>query len=186
MIRGMKLALWILPSCTLALFLPSCIPTGSNNNPDVVTGPFDQNGTYREDWADNPSKWKKSGGSRSPHELKSDELPEIASSDQPPENSVPLPPVSESKPTPVIAKTAIKQAPKTTPKKTETTVAKAKPKPKPVVKAKPKSTRYTVKKGDTLSGIASRNGSSVSAIQRGSGISGSLIRPGQVLTIPRK
>lgn len=165
MVLHMKLALRILPSCALVIVLSSC---GGMNNPDVVTGPFDENGNYREDWADNPSKWRKSGGSPSPHEIKSDELPKIAANEQPPQNSVPIASsqtVSKPAPPKVVAK------------------PKPKPKPKPVV-VKPKSKRYTVKKGDTLSAIASRNGSSVSAIQRASGVKGSLIRPGQILTIP--
>jgi len=57
------------------------------------------------------------------------------------------------------------------------------PKPKPVV-AKPKSVRYIVKKGDSLSRIASRHGVGLSALRRANRISGDLIRPGQVLTIP--
>jgi LysM repeat protein len=44
--------------------------------------------------------------------------------------------------------------------------------------------RYTVKKGDTLSRIASRNGTSVAALRRVNGIRGDLIRPGQVLKLP--
>jgi membrane-bound lytic murein transglycosylase D len=44
---------------------------------------------------------------------------------------------------------------------------------------------YTVRSGDTLSGIASRHGSSVSAIRAANDIRGSLIRPGQELIVPR-
>ena len=50
--------------------------------------------------------------------------------------------------------------------------------------SKPK--RYTVKSGDTLDRIAKRNGTTVKALQRANGIKGSMIRPGQKLTIPRK
>ncbi len=172
MVSPMKPAHWIFLPCALALALSGC---GGIDNPDVVTGPFDENGNYREEWADNPSKWRKSGGSPSPHERKSDELPKIAANDQPPQNSVPLVSSGNTGSSQVISNP-------TPPKKT---VVKPKPKPKPTpVKVKPKSTRYVVKKGDTLSAIASRNGSSVSAIQRASGVKGSLIRPGQVLTIP--
>jgi LysM repeat protein len=45
--------------------------------------------------------------------------------------------------------------------------------------------RYTVKKGDSLYVIARRNGTTVSALQRANGISGSLIHPGQRLVIPK-
>ena len=44
---------------------------------------------------------------------------------------------------------------------------------------------YTVRSGDTLSEIASRHGSSVSAIRAANDIRGSLIRPGQTLLVPR-
>ncbi|MES2656984.1 MAG: LysM peptidoglycan-binding domain-containing protein [Verrucomicrobiota bacterium] len=187
----MKLALWIFSSCALAVSLSSCGSNSSPGNPQAVTGPYDKNGNYIEEWADNPSKWRKSGGSPSPHEQRTDELPEIARNEQPPQNSVPLVTSAPSKPAPVIAQTQVKQPssqPKTTVRKSEPVVVKAKPKAKPktVVKAKPKSTRYVVKKGDSLSAIASRTGSSVSAIKSANGISGTLIRPGQSLTIPRK
>jgi LysM repeat protein len=43
-----------------------------------------------------------------------------------------------------------------------------------------------VKKGDTLSGIASRHGTSVSAIKSANRISGTLIRDGQKLVIPKR
>lgn len=202
MIPGMKLALWIFSSCALALSFTSCgNGPGNSSNPSVVTGPYDKNGNYVEEWADNPSKWRRSGGTPSPHEQKSDEIPEIAKNEQPPQNSVPLVTTSNSKPTQVIAQTQVKQAtpaPKTTVKNSEPEVVKSttrkpepvavksKPKPKTVVKAKPKSTRYVVKSGDSLSAIASRTGTSVSAIKSANDISGTLIRPGQSLTIPRK
>lgn len=189
MIPFMKLALWTLPAFVCITFLTSC-GNRRSNNPNAVTGPFDRNGNYREEWADNPTKWRKAGGAPSPHETKTDELPEIASNDQPPQNSVPLVSGNNSKPTPVISSTPIKtstQATKTTPTRTTTTVVKAKPKskPKPVL-VKPKTTRYVVKSGDSLSKIASRTGSSVSALQRANSISGTLIRPGQSLVIPKK
>ncbi len=190
MICLMKLVFWIFPSCAFILALSSCgSNSGNPGDPSVVTGPFDKNGNYVEEWADNPSKWRKSGGSASPHEQKSDELPEIAKNDQPPQNSVPLVTAPSPKPAPVIAKTEVKEPtskPKTTEKKPEPVVVKAKPKPKPVVKAKPKSTRYVVKKGDSLSLIASRTGSSVTAIKSANGISGTIIQPGQSLIIPKK
>lgn len=205
MISRMKLALWILPCCTLALFLSSCgNNSGSSGGPDIV-GPFDADGNYIEAWADNPTKWKKNSGTRPAQPSQGDYLPPVASAnDMPPANAVPLAPKS-SKPAPPISKTDISERPvvtntrpkpsttvkkpsttvakstkpKTTTKKS-TTVAKAKPKPKP------KATRYTVKSGDTLSAIAAKTGSSVSAIRSANGISGSLIRPGQSLAIPKK
>ncbi len=198
MVTRMKTALWFLPSCALALALSSC-GNSSSNNPDAITGPFDSNGNYREDWADNPAKWRRSGGKPSPHELRTDALPEMAgNTDQPPSNSVPLASSSVGT-TRVISQTRVSEkpksvtkvvsAPKPTPKATPKATSKPTPKPKPKptpVKVKPKSLRYTVRKGDSLSSIASRNGSSVSAIRSANGISGSVIRPGQVLSIPKR
>lgn len=203
----MKPVLWMLVSCAFALAFSSCGNSGGGGgNPQASTGPFDRNGNYVEEWADNPSKWRKSGGSPSPHELKSDELPEIAMNDQPPQNSVPL--VSNSaptrKPAPAISQTQITKSRTTTTTAKPTEVASKtrssekpsvsttpKPKPKPVLvkakpKPKPKSTRYVVKQGDSLSTIASRTGSSVSAIKAQNGISGTMIHPGQSLVIPKR
>ena len=203
----MKPVLWIPAACALSLALSSCGNSGSSSggSPQASTGPFDGRGNYVEEWADNPAKWRKNGGSPSPHEMKSDRLPEIAKNDQPPQNSNPLPPANFSKPTQVISQTQVTRPTPTAVKsaevvrtrppveKSEPVVVRSKPKPKPkpvVVKAKPKpkpkSTRYVVKQGDSLSAIASRTGSSVSAIRSENGISGNLIRPGQSLVIPKR
>jgi len=48
-----------------------------------------------------------------------------------------------------------------------------------------RSVRHTVKKGDTLSGIASRYGSSVSRIKSANGLKSDMIRDGRSLVIPR-
>ena len=204
---GMKPVLWIPATCALALALTSCGNTGGSGggSSQASAGPFEGRGNYVEEWADNPSKWRKGGGSPSPHEMKSDRLPEIAKNDQPPQNSNPLPPANVSKPVTVISQTQVTK-PRPAPVKSEEVVrtrpsaeksepevvkAKAKAKPKAEVvkaktKAKPKSTRYVVKKGDSLSAIASRTGASVSAIKSENGISGTLIRPGQSLVIPKR
>jgi hypothetical protein len=157
---AMNSAAWLPISAALIL-------TGCTNNPGSGsgpgTGPFDANGNYREDWADDPSKWRRPGSR--------DDLPTIAKNEQPPPNANPLPPNRSS-------------TPKVTTPRPEPTVVKTTPKPKP--KPKPKVTRYTVKKGDTLSGIASRYGSSVTLLRKANGISGSLIRPGQSLIVPKR
>ncbi len=74
----------------------------------------------------------------------------------------------------------------------------AKPKPKPVVKAKPKpapkpkpkpqasTVSYTIRKGDTLYSLANRNGTTVSAIKKASGLSTDKLRDGQTIKIPRR
>ena len=62
------------------------------------------------------------------------------------------------------------------------TTAKSKPKPKP----QPGSVSYTIKKGDTLYGLASRYGTSVAAIKKASGLSSDMLRDGRTIKIPRK
>ena len=200
---AMKPVLCIPATCALALALTSCGNTGGSGSSQASAGPFDGRGNYVEEWADNPSKWRKGGGSPSPHEMKSDRLPEIAKNDQPPQNSNPLPPANVSKPVTVISQTQVTK-PRPAPVKSqegvrtrpsadnaEAEVVKTKAKRKAEVvkaktKAKPKSTRYVVKKGDSLSAIASRTGASVSAIKSENGLSGTLIRPGQSLVIPKR
>lgn len=177
----------------LAIMLTSCGSSKKVSDPLVSVGPFDKNGVYREDWADDPSKWRKTGGGPSPHELRSDQIPLIAKNDQPPVNANPLPPTQSRSTVPVLATrkpivtpqrsapTVVKSTPRPTPTKPKPVLVKAKPKPKPVAK----TTRYVVKKGDSLSTIASRNGASVAAIKRENGISGTVIHPGQSLKIPK-
>lgn len=193
---AMKPALWLPFSSALILILTGC----ASNDPSLAndplgTGPFDSQGRYREEWADDPTKWRRPG-KRQETPAVSDDLPVIAQNEQPPANANPLSTQTtkrvESTPRETPVRTQTQKATSTTPKPTPTLV-KATPKPKPTVvkakpkpKPKPKSTRYVVKKGDSLSTIASRNGSSVSAIQRANGISGTLIRPGQSLVIPKR
>ncbi|WAC20676.1 LysM peptidoglycan-binding domain-containing protein [Luteolibacter sp. SL250] len=185
----MKLALQMTAAGCTALLLASCGSTGStasNNNPSG-TGPFDSRGNYIEEWADNPSKWKR-GGSQTGDAL--------VMNDEPPSDSVPIP-TAENTPqpgrissTPVISRpTQVKTASRTTTTTRRTSASTASTKPKATAKKtvakKPATARYTIKKGDTLSAIAARNKTSVSALQRANGIKGSLIQPGKVLVIPR-
>ena len=222
MIPRMKLALWISAGCSLAFGLTSCGTGGGGRSgatgqqPGI--GPFDPQGRYREDWADNPSMWRKPGSSSTP---KPEDVPQVAQNEQPPMNSVPLasspqpkPTIAETKPKttskkqpeavvvksrPLNAserqtastKTKAKAAPEAAVKKKaksepEVAKTKAKTKPKTVVKVTPKSTLHVVKPGDSLSSIASRYGCSVSALQSANGISGTLIRDGRTLKIPKK
>ncbi len=217
----MKFWQWIFASCVFALMLSSCGSSSKSGSPSpqAVTGPFDRNGNYVEEWADNPSKWRRGGGG-STRTSQPKRLPEIASYDEPPANAVPLQTVSqkpvetiaqtqvvpkpivresraEEKPTRTIAKAPVKK------KATEVTKTKVTPKKKVVVKTKPKVApkkkviakaktkakptpkRYTVRRGDSLTAVANRTGSSVSAIKKANGISGSVIRPGQSLKIPK-
>lgn len=185
----MKPVIWLPAFSALALILTGC----ANNDPTVADsgpgfGPFDKDGNYVDAWADDPSKWSRPG-SRKP-KPPADDLPVITKNEQPPAHANPLAPqlAANPKPAPKIESQPRETTrPTTTPK----VVEKPKPKPKPVLvkakpKPKPKVTRHVVKKGDTLSAIASRYGSSVSGIQRANGISGTLIRPGQSLVVPKR
>ena len=147
--------------------------TGCANNDSLgleeTTGPFDEYGNYREDWAHDPGKWSRPS--------KSKPATQVAKNDLPPADALPI--VKSSPPA------------RTTPATTARVQSTPKPKPKPAVASKPKpktpsATRYTVKKGDSLYAIALRNRSSVAALQRANNISGSMIRPGQVLVIPKR
>lgn len=156
-------------SRTLAplLFIPLFTQCGTKtapNPPGAVTGPFDSRGNYIEEWADQPEKWYKPSTPSGNANAK----PQIAKQTPPPQQ---LPPE--------IA--IVEPRPEVTPPTPKPKPVAVKPKPKP----KPKVVKYTVKKGDNLSRIASRNSVSLSALRRANGISGDLIRPGQVLTIPR-
>ena len=139
-------------------FLTHC-GTGPAPSTGAVTGPFDSRGNYVEEWADSPEKWYRPSTPSSP-------------------SSRPRPTYERRDPAPPqIASVERRPSP---------TVSAPKPKPKPVVvKLKPKPVRYTVKKGDSLSRIASRHGVGLSSLRRANGISGDLIRPGQLLTIPK-
>lgn len=190
----MKLALLFTAATLPVLFLTSCGNNGNvaggpnpGNHPSG-TGPFDSRGNYVEDWADTPSKWKKNSA---PPSKPGEGL--MAVNDEPPADSIPLPtaantpqpgnigttPVVVTRPTPTKTTTSSQSTVAAKPKPKATT-ASTKPKAK-----KPASVRYTIKKGDTLSAIAARNKTTVTAIQRANGIKGSLIQPGKSLVIPK-
>jgi LysM repeat protein len=172
---------WLLLSAAaLPVAFTSCVNNGgltAGNNP-TGTGPFDSRGNYVEAWADNPSQWRK--GSTQVVE---------AQPDRPAANVPVTPPVVASAPPPRPAPSSTPViASKPKPRPTAVASNTVKPKPvakKPVVKAKPKTTRHSVRSGDNLYNIAKRYGTSVGAIQKANGISGSMIRPGQSLVIPR-
>jgi len=160
-----RLPLLALPAL-LGLLLPSCqvfqkkgVDTG---DPLAMDYPFDAEGNYID------SKAMKMGSGR--------QKPVVASLDVPP----PLAPDSNYKPIkdtapppPPVA--SISEPTKPKPRSTASTPSK----PKPAV------TRYTVKRGDTLSGIAKTHGVSVPALRKANGISGDVIRIGQQLRVPR-
>ena len=163
MSKIMKHLLWLPFLSAAALFFTSCANSGSGTGLADNTGPFDEYGNYRDDWADDPTKWRRPGNSK----------PSIASNDVPPADASPID--RNTPPTRTSSSSGSSSKPKPA-------VATYKPKPKP----KPSSGRYTVKKGDSLYVIAQRNKTSVAALQKANNISGSLIRPGQSLVIPRR
>ncbi len=204
--NAMRPIYWLpFSSVLILMLLNGCANnSGSAGNDSLGTGPFDSAGNYREEWANDPSKWRKPG-SRTPQPATGDNLPVIAKHEEPPANANPLAPAGTSnpktsstrvKPLPPVAahrtetpttKARTTKASKTTSSTSSTAKTKTKTKPKSATaKAKPKSQRYIVKKGDSLSAIASRNHSSVSAIRKANGISGTMIRPGDSLVIPKR
>jgi LysM repeat protein len=170
---------WLtIPAALLSVALTACVNSGgltSSNNP-TGTGPFDSRGNYVEAWADNPSQWRKGSA------------PVVEATPDRPAANVPVRPpeiVSNTAPKPTST-TVINKKP--TPRPTAVASNTVKPKPavkKPVAKAKPKTTRHTVRSGENLFNIAKRYGTTVGAIQKANGIKGSIIRPGQSLAIPR-
>jgi LysM repeat protein len=172
----------LFPTCTplnlvttalaIATLLAGCsggreISSTASYNPGY--GPFDQNGNYVEAWADKPVRQHRWGT-------------------KPPETATQLvarkdPPVSASRKKPTEKRPPL-VASQTPPSRPAPAVL---PKPRPASpKPAPKPTiRHTVVKGDTLYSLGRRYGTSVGAIQRANGISGTTIRIGQKLRIPR-
>ncbi len=177
----MNSANWLPTFCGLTLILTGCTnnKTSFSGSGPNGTGPFNNRGDYVDAWADDPSKWRRPGSRQ-----QTDDLPVIARTEEPPANSNPLATNKVSSREPFTTK--VETVKVETAKVDSTRPKPSATKPKSTSKPKPKSTRYVVKKGDSLSAIASRNGSSVSAIQRANSISGTMIRPGQSLVIPKR
>lgn len=159
----MKSTHWNLLTALAICLLSSCF----RKDPPLITtgggpgiGPFDSRGYYREEWADDPSKWRRPTTSTA-----------VASNNTPARPTTSDLPPARSNPTSAGPSSA-GSGPSTA----------SLPRPKP----QPSATRYTVKRGDTLSAIAKRNRTTVAAIQRANGISGAMIHPGQRLVIPRR
>jgi LysM repeat protein len=94
---------------------------------------------------------------------------------------------SAPKPKPAVRATAdTRKAPAS--KAIASNTKKPKPTERSAGKSKSKTqapTRYVIKKGDSLSKIAARHKTTVTALQRANGIKGTLIHPGKTLVIPR-
>lgn len=150
----MKSTLAMFSAVAIVLLTASCNQFGGDH--PVGTGPFDSRGNYVEAWADNPAMWR--GGDRKP---------------------TPTRTTTPSRPTQTASTTASRPS-QGTAARPAATPQPPKPKPRPA----PKPRRYTVKRGDNLSAIARRHGTTVAGLRRANGISGDLIHPGQVLRIP--
>ena len=171
-LRLLAIALMIaipLVGCSRTKKVVQDMPSSASYNPGY--GPFDQNGNYVEAWADKPAR--QHNWNRKPI-LPGPVSRTIARKDPSPLNLREQPPVKRVPP--LIVKVPPKPAP------AKPAPAPAKPTPLPAPKP---ATRHTVVKGDTLYSLGRRYGTSVGAIQRANGITGTLIRIGQTLKIPR-
>jgi len=159
------------PIALLVLGLSNCGSNGKTININKTAGfqqshgPFDSNGNYIENWADNAPKRK---FTRTTSVVKKP-TPTLEISKRSITRNI----------TPV--KTYTPPTKKATPRKIakKPTVRKVTPKTKPPV-------FHTVKKGDTLYALGRKYGTSVSAIQKANRIEGSNISIGKRLIIPRK
>lgn len=162
-----RLPLLVVPAL-LVFFLPSCQvfkkKEADTSDPLAMDYPFDAQGNYIE-----PKARKLGSGSRTPVVASVDVPPPLA----PDTNYTPIKDSGAPPPPPRVSSGSTSK-----PRSTASTTPKPKPKP-PVV------TRYTVKRGDTLSGIAKAHGVSVPALRKANGISGDMIRIGQQLRVPR-
>jgi len=156
----------------VATIFTSC--SGSSGSPtyNPAVGPFDENGNYVEAWADNPPK--RNSDRRVASNPKPVSRPAAVATVQP--ITVPPPPAPVA-----VAPRPVAVAPRP--------VAVTQPivrTPQPVVSTQPTSTsRHTVTRGDTLYGLARKYGTTVSAIKKANGISGSTIITGRSYIIPR-
>jgi LysM repeat protein len=165
----MSLRTYLIPFFLFAIVgLTSCSKNKTPTyNPDI--GPFDEDGNYIEEWADNPPK---RGAKLKRLEPKPDPKPAPRIVETPK-------PVYKPKPAPTPRVT-----PKPKPKPRPVVKPKPKPKPKPVV-VKPKTIRHTVKKGETLYSLARKYGTTVSKIQKANRLTGTTIRAGKTYVIPK-
>ena len=125
--------------------------------------PFDENGNYHEEWA-------RGEDTGNVVDLTKDNPPSVFLGTTDSRDSAP----------PTKKSTASTKA------KSRTVASASKSKPKVVSKPKPTSTTITVRKGDTLYGLASRYKTTVKAIQGANGMGSSTnLRDGRSLKIPR-
>jgi LysM repeat protein len=94
---AMRPIFWLPFSCAAIFNLSGCSNMGGSagSNPSG-TGPFDSQGNYHEEWANDPSKWRKPG-SHSQTPAPSDDLPVVTKNEQPPPDASPFTAVEPAK-----------------------------------------------------------------------------------------
>lgn len=167
-------------SATALTFLSACSSGPDVADYDPARGPFDADGNYVEEWVDNPPTKAEIERRKSRRDKDEDRIAKWEARET----------GREVIPTPRPA-TETRQARVTPPKpkpKAKPQVQKPKPQPKPRL-VKPKAEppiRHVVKKGDTLYSLSRRYNTTVSKIQSANNLSGTTIRLGQTLVIPRR
>jgi LysM repeat protein len=118
--------------------------------------------------------------------------PPAASPVTDPAKPAPVKPVPVPKPVPKPKAPVVRKPGKITPKPAPKPKAKAKPAPKPKAKPTPRPKPYTIKRGDTLSAIARRYDTTLSALKKANPVlfnrahkGGNLIRPGEKVKVTR-
>lgn len=162
----------------LSLFLANCRSSRSGySGADSSTPshgmsqseyPFDEYGNYREDWV-------KNGKPSYASQYENADVVDLTK-DNPRSPFAGTSEASDDRPKQTKRSSSSSS-------RSKSTASKSKPKPK---KPAPKYTTITIKKGDTLYGLAKRYGTSVKAIQSANGMGGATaLRDGRSLKIPR-
>ena len=134
--------------------------------------PFEEDGTYREDWA------AAGAGVTGVKGKPAESTPYIQDED------TPIKPTVTSTNTP--SSSARKPVSSSSSSRNTASRSKPRPKPKPKPKLVAKPTYVKVAKGDTLSSISRRTGVPVSAIKAYNGLKSDLIRDGATIKVPPK
>lgn len=142
--NAMRPIYWLpFSSVLILMLLNGCANnSGSAGNDSLGTGPFDSAGNYREEWANDPSKWRKPG-SRTPQPATGDNLPVIAKHEEPPPNANPLAPAGASNPK--TSSTRVKPLPPVAAHRTEAPTTRSSKTTPSVVKVRPESTASVAK-----------------------------------------
>ena len=165
----------------VATIFTSC--SGSSGSPtyNPAVGPFDENGNYVEAWADNPP------ARNADRRVASNPKPDPAPVSRPAPVAAIKPVTVAPAPIPVapipVAPRPVAVTPAPRPVAVTQPITRTS---QPVVTTQPTRTRrHTVTRGDTLYGLARKYGTTVTAIKKANGISGSTIITGRSYIIPR-